>query len=661
MAAAQRSRKARADEISLARTKCSSWPSRDPLPATKMEGSDDVHVHKFSISMGGKTLFKDCPLSLAHGRRYGLIGPNGCGKSTLMTAIGKQTNEEIMAGIPPQMDILLVEQEVAASKTISAVEMVVLADERRTALLKEEKELTKQLEEGGVKYVQQEKLKGESFEVGAKVTFEGRAVTILEGKDDEGDYTIQDAFDEDGAIAGRLTEVHEELTDIGADSAEARASAILTGLQFLEEQKSWPTASFSGGWRMRLSLARALFRKPRLLLLDEPTNHLDLHAVIWLEEYLQKWKHTLVVVSHDRDFLTTVCTDILHCWQKKLVHYKGSYAIFERVFASKLDEYKAAYEQQEKRLKALKKAGKVTKEIGKKDGGAASDAKKKQLELVMGKGGKSKDHSAFAGGGGSDDEDGGLLEQIKELNMNIKFNVGGEIALPMMAVDRVTFGYPPDETGREQPILFRDVDFGLNMDSRVALVGANGTGKTTLLKLMLQEVTPTNGEVRHSRNCRIGVYSQHSCDQLAKEVVLAKGEKLTPVSYLMHKFPEQNYQQIRNMLGRFGLEGHHHEQDIHTLSGGQKSRVVFVELGMQRSHLLLLDEPTNHLDLETVDCLVKALQEFGGGVMVITHSVALISKVCNQIWVIEDRKVPPPQLWSYPPRRSSPPCIWARI
>ena len=164
-----------------------------------------------------------------------------------------------------------------------------------------------------------------------------------------------------------------------------------------------------------------------------------------------------------------------------------------------------------------------------------------------------------------------------------------------MAVDRVTFGYPPDEMGREQPILFRDVDFGLNMDSRVALVGANGTGKTTLLKLMLQEVTPTNGEVRHSRNCRIGVYSQHSCDQLAKEVVLAKGEKLTPVSYLMHKFPEIGYQQVRNMLGRFGLEGHHHEQDIHTLSGGQKSRVVFVELGMQRSHLLLLDEPTNHL------------------------------------------------------------------
>ena len=289
-----------------------------------MEGSDDVHVHKFSISRGGKPLFKDCPLSLAHGRRYGLIGPNGCGKSTLMTAIGKQTNEEIMAGIPPQMDILLVEQEVAASKTISAVEMVVLADERRTALLKEEKELTKQLEEGGVKYVQQEKLKGESFEVGAKVTFEGRAVTILEGKDHEGDYTIQDAFDEDGAIAGRLTEVHEELTDIGADSAEARASAILTGLQFLEEQKSWPTASFSGGWRMRLSLARALFRKPRLLLLDEPTNHLDLHAVLWLETYLQSWQKTLVVVSHARSFLNSVCTDILHFQNKSIARHVGA-------------------------------------------------------------------------------------------------------------------------------------------------------------------------------------------------------------------------------------------------------------------------------------------------------------------------------------------------
>ena len=166
------------------------------------------------------------------------------------------------------------------------------------------------------------------------------------------------------------------------------------------------------------------------------------------------------------------------------------------------------------------------------------------------------------------------------------------------------------------------------MESRIALVGANGTGKSTLLKLMTEELTPTSGEVRQARMCRVGVYSQHSCDQLARDVRLAKGEKLTPVSYLMHKFPELNYQMVRNKLGQFGLEGHHHEQEIHTLSGGQKSRVVFVELGMARHHLLLLDEPTNHLDLETVDCLVTALRNFKGGVMVIAHDAPLIHAVC---------------------------------
>ena len=253
--------------------------------------------------------------------------------------------------------------------------------------------------------------------------------------------------------------------------------------------------------------------------------------------------------------------------------------------------------------------------------------------MVLGKGGKgsSKDHANFGGAGAAEDdvEQMALLDQIKELNMNITFNVGGEIAMPILAVDNVSFNYPGGKT------LFTGVDFGLNMDSRIALVGANGTGKSSLLKLMLQDLTPTDGEVRQSRMCRIGVYNQHSCDQLAKDFKLAKGEKLTPVAYLMHKFPEFNYQQVRNMLGRFGLEGHHHEQEIATLSGGQKSRVVFVELGMQRSHLLLLDEPTNHLDLETVDCLVTALRNFQGGVMVITHNMTLINAVCNECWIIE--------------------------
>ena len=568
-----------------------------------------------------------------------------------MNAIGYGKVEEIKAATPPNLDILLVEQEVQASDEITAVQMVVMADTKRTKLLEEAKEIEKKLEEGGLKYCPTSKLEPETpgdFSVGAKCVFYrseharkeklGVAATVVAGPDEFGDLTVQTPFDEDGEIAGRLSDVYEELADIGADSAEARAGAILSGLQFLEEQKHMPTSSFSGGWRMRISLARALFRKPRLLLLDEPTNHLDLHAVIWLEGYLQKWKHTLVVVSHDRDFLTTVCTDILHCWQKKLQPYSGSYDVFEKVFASKLDEYQKEYERQQKKMKALKKEGKVTKELTKGGGGAASDRQKKELQAVLGKNDKGKDVRGFGGAGSDDEDEGGMLEQIKHLNMYITFAVAGEIPMPILAVDNVSFNYK-DADGKPLRTLFTDVDFGLNMQSRVALVGANGTGKSTLLKLMLQDLEPTSGDVRQSRMCKIGVYNQHSCDQLAKDIRLAKGEVLTPVSYLMHTFPEIKYQEVRNKLGQFGLEGQHHEQDIHTLSGGQKSRVVFVELGLSRCHLLLLDEPTNHLDLETVDCLVKALHHFKGGVMVITHNVSLINKVCSEIWIIEDDRV----------------------
>ena len=255
-----------------------------------MAEGNDVYVHKFSLTAGGKWLIKDSGLSLVQGRRYGLVGPNGCGKSTLMHAIASR-EEELGKGIPAHLDILLVEQEVAASDT-TALETVLAADTRRLELLAQVAALEERLDakEGG----------GDAAELGEA-----------------------------------LRVAYDALEAIGASSAEQRASAILSGLQFTEPQKAWPTRAFSGGWRMRISLARALFRQPRLLLLDEPTNHLDLHAVIWLEGYLARWKNILVVVSHDRSFLATVTTDILHIWQARLVHYAGNFDVFEKARASR--------------------------------------------------------------------------------------------------------------------------------------------------------------------------------------------------------------------------------------------------------------------------------------------------------------------------------------
>eukprot|EP00163_Fabomonas_tropica_P023935 TRINITY_DN4145_c0_g2_i2.p1 TRINITY_DN4145_c0_g2~~TRINITY_DN4145_c0_g2_i2.p1 ORF type:complete len:616 (-),score=199.52 TRINITY_DN4145_c0_g2_i2:371-2218(-) len=523
--------------------------------------SNDIKVEKFTVRIGGQTLFKDADLTLAWKRRYGLIGLNGCGKTTLMKAIARREGD--FARIPKHFDILLLEQEVEASDEKSALQTVIEAD----------KELTR---------LRARKAAIESLETDAE-------------KDEHG---------------AELAKVFERMAEIGADSADQRASAILTGLQFPEEQKHWPTKNFSGGWRMRISLARALFRRPRLLLLDEPTNHLDLHAVIWLETYLRKYPHTLMIVSHDRDFLDFVCTDTIHCFQKKLVRYNGGYNTFAKVFEQRLVDYKKEYEKQQKKIKQMKKEGKLGNV--KNTTQNSSKSKKKQKEALASK----KDDIMGTGDG----EGEVLLEPIKENKMKIEFKFAGANSGALVRVENVDFGYPGRDT------LFEGVDFGLHTESKIGMVGPNGTGKSTLLKLMDGELEPTKGDCNIDRRCRIGVFSQHSVDQL--EV------SMTPVEYIQSKFPDLNYQDIRNRLGRFGLPGDLAVQKIQTLSGGQKARVAFVELGMKPCHILLLDEPTNHLDLETIDCLIAGLQNYDGGVVVITHNTRLISEICNEVWVI---------------------------
>lgn len=405
----------------------------------------DVNIPNFSISAAGKILFKDAALTIGHGRHYGLVGPNGRGKSTLLKMIASRDLK-----LPPRIDFLYVEQEVVADDT-PAVEAVLKADKRRWSLLQEESSLMAELdaadEEGG----------------------------------DDGDVSAEKVE--------RLQQVVDELVSMGADSAEAKARRILYGLGFTVDMQTKPTRMFSGGWRMRISLARALFMEPTLLMLDEPTNHLDLNAVIWLDEYLQKWKKTLFVVSHDQDFMNSVCQEILHIEDLKLASYRGNYDSFKKAEKIKFQQAVKAWEKQEKRIRELKKTGKVSKAKAteqvktksKREAGARSQKKKNQLVAA----------------GSEAAEITELVKRPKVYQVKLEFVDVAELSRPVMQVENVHFRYSP-----KHPVIFDNIDFGIDMDSRICIVGPNGSGKSTLVKLLTGELEPTKGEVRRNPRLR---------------------------------------------------------------------------------------------------------------------------------------------------------------
>ncbi|KAI9187898.1 hypothetical protein H9P43_002289 [Blastocladiella emersonii ATCC 22665] len=524
--------------------------------------SNDIHLSNFDISVPGLRILTGANLSLVYGRRYGLVGVNGVGKSTTLRGIA---NRDI-PGMEKfkHVSIGYVEQDLQTDDT-PCLECVVKADIYRAYLLRQENELNGLLSAAA-------------------------------------DGTPLPPGETSASIEAKLKQVYQKLDDIEASTAEARAGTILSGLGFSREMQKQPFNSFSGGWRMRVALARSLFTRPDLLLLDEPTNHLDIPAVVWLSKYLSNWPSTLVVVSHDREFLDVVATDIMHQHNERIDVYRGNFSDFERTSDERRKQAQREYDAQMQHRQHLQAFVDRWRYNAKR--ASQAQARMKILEKLP-----------------------ELEVPTEDIQVTFQFPDPEKLSPPILQLDSVSFGYSPDK-----PKIFTDVSLDIQMTSRVALVGPNGAGKTTALNLLTGALEPTSGRVFRNGRLRFAYFAQHHVDTL-------EDLSLTPVQFLGKHFPGYPDEEYRRQLGCFGISGRVGLQAMGTLSGGQKSRVVFASLALQRAAVLILDEPTNHLDYMSVDSLAEAVRNFKGGVLIVSHDQRFIDMCCNEIWVCADGRL----------------------
>ncbi|CAK3812762.1 putative ATP-binding protein YheS [Vibrio crassostreae] len=496
---------------------------------------------------GGKPLLDQASATFHPGDKIGLVGKNGCGKSTLFALIKDELS--IDAGSfskPAHWEMAWVAQETPALER-TAIEYVIDGD-------REYRGLEDQLE------------KAEQADNGTLVA-----------------------------------EIHGKIETIGGYSIKARAAELLDGLGFRQEQMTWNLTQFSGGWRMRLNLAQALLCRSDLLLLDEPTNHLDLDAVMWLERWLQNYPGTLVLISHDRDFLDPIVNRIVHVENQLLNEYTGNYSSFETQRAQKLILQQAMYQKQQKQMSHMQSY--IDRFRYKASKARQAQSRIKALEKME-----------------------QVLPAQFDNPFSFEFREPDALPNPIMMMDEVSAGY-------DDNLILEKIRLNLVPGSRIGLLGRNGAGKSTLIKLLSGELKQQGGELSYSQGVKMGYFAQHQLETLHPEE--------TPLQHMMQIAPKHTEQQLRDYLGSFGFQGEKALDKVAPFSGGEKARLVLALLVWQKPNLLLLDEPTNHLDLDMRQALTFALQTFEGAMVIVSHDRYLLRATTDDLYLVHDRQVAP--------------------